>query len=185
MTDDAQEPKRAMSKDEIDDLFNSEDSEQAGDAQGAQEAHEGADEAAGQATPDAADAAPAVDLEGAAAPDLSDQEDGPEVQPVEFDKLTPQESVEGNENISLLLDVKLPITVELGRTQLPVKEILEFGPGSIIELSRLANEPVDLLVNGVLVARGEVVVIDDHFGVRLSTLISPQERIRSLAGGDE
>ncbi len=65
-----------------------------------------------------------------------------------------------------------------------VKEILDFGPGSIVELKRLANEPVDILVNGVLVARGEVVVIEDHFGVRLTSLISPEERIRCLGGNE-
>jgi flagellar motor switch protein FliN/FliY len=62
----------------------------------------------------------------------------------------------------------------------PVKEILEFGPGSVIELGKEANEPVDLFVNGVLVARGEVVVSDDRFGIRLTSLISPEERILSL-----
>jgi len=104
----------------------------------------------------------------------------PTVRPIEFDPL--QRRTPGSERagIDLLLDVKLPIAVELGRTEVDVKTILEFGPGSIIELDKLASEPVDLLVNGVLVARGEVVVVDDSFGIRLTSLVSPAERIRVL-----
>jgi flagellar motor switch protein FliN len=106
--------------------------------------------------------------------------EAPTVRPIEFDLL--QRHAPGSERagIELLLDVKLPIAVELGRTEVEVKTILEFGPGSIIELDKLANEPVDLLVNGVLVARGEVVVVDDSFGIRLTALVSPEERIRIL-----
>jgi flagellar motor switch protein FliN len=106
--------------------------------------------------------------------------EAPTVRPIEFDPL--QRRAPGTERagIDLLLDVKLPIAVELGRTEVEVKTILEFGPGSIIELDKLANEPVDLLVNGVLVARGEVVVVDDSFGIRLTALVSPAERIRIL-----
>jgi flagellar motor switch protein FliN/FliY len=170
MTPDAQEPMRAMSKDEIDNLFGDEDAEEM--------AKQEAQAAAGE---EASEAPPPPDLEGSAAPDLGDE---PQAQPVEFGPLSPQATQGEPSNIQLLLDVKLPVAVELGRTNLPVKEILDFGPGTIIELNRVASEPVDLLVNGVLVARAEVVVIDDHFGVRLSSLISPEERIRSLGGGE-
>jgi flagellar motor switch protein FliN len=112
--------------------------------------------------------------------DASGEAAAPTVRPIEFDLL--QRHAPGSERagIELLLDVKLPIAVELGRTEVEVKTILEFGPGSIIELDKLANEPVDLLVNGVLVARGEVVVVDDSFGIRLTALVSPEERIRIL-----
>ncbi len=83
-------------------------------------------------------------------------------------------------NVELLLDVPLNITIELGRTRLSIRRILELGPGSIIELDRLAGEPVDLLVNDKVVARGEVVVVDEYFGIRILSLISPAERIQQL-----
>ncbi len=102
------------------------------------------------------------------------------VRPVQFEALTVTQPTADRSNIELLLDVKLPVTVELGRTDIEVRQILEFGPGSIVELGKEVNAPVDLLVNGVLMARGEVVVVEDHFGVRLTSLISPEERIRCL-----
>ena len=86
--------------------------------------------------------------------------------------------VQGNfGDISLLLDVPMTLTVELGRTSRLVQEILGLGEGSIIELDKLAGEPVDLLVNGKLIAKGEVVVIDENFGVRVTDIVSPDERL--------
>ena len=82
--------------------------------------------------------------------------------------------------LDMLLDVNLDITVELGRKVMQVEEILRMGKGSVIELNKLAGEPVDILVNGKKLAEGEVVVIEDHFGVRLTHLVNPKERIRSL-----
>jgi len=110
----------------------------------------------------------------------SDGDAGPTVRRAEFDALGEPAGRGDQGNIELLLDVRLPVTVELGRTEVEVGEILRFGPGSIIELSKEANQPVDLLVNGVLVARGEVVVVEENFGIRLTTLVSPEERIRAL-----
>ncbi|AFM13294.1 flagellar motor switch protein FliN [Turneriella parva] len=86
-------------------------------------------------------------------------------------------------NLELLLDVQMALTVELGRTKKYVKEILSLGEGSIIELDKLAGEPVDLLVNGKLIARGEVVVIDENFGVRVTDIVGPAERMARMAGG--
>jgi flagellar motor switch protein FliN/FliY len=86
----------------------------------------------------------------------------------------------GRPNVDMLLDVPLNVTIELGRTRLSIRRILELGPGSIIELDRLAGEPVDLLVNDKVVARGEVVVVDEYFGIRILSLISPEERIKQL-----
>ncbi|TAL39452.1 MAG: flagellar motor switch protein FliN [Spirochaetes bacterium] len=83
-------------------------------------------------------------------------------------------------NISLLLDVPMTLTVELGRTRQLVKDILGLGEGSIIELDKLAGEPVDLLVNGKLIARGEVVVIDENFGVRVTDIVSKDERLSKM-----
>ncbi len=189
MSGDAQEPKRAMSKDEIDELFNQDTEVRQNMA--AEMAGEGGEESGGEETEGAApETGPEpADLEGSAAPDVeaTSPEPPPDQEPaqaVEFGQLTPRDVGGEPSNIDLLLDVKLPLAVELGRNELPVKEILDFGPGSIVELNRMASEPVDLLVNGVLVARGEVVVIEDHFGVRLTSLISPEERIRSLGGTD-
>jgi flagellar motor switch protein FliN/FliY len=83
-------------------------------------------------------------------------------------------------NIQMLLDINLNVTIELGRTRLSIRKVLELGPGSIIELDRLAGEPVDLLVNDKVVAKGEVVVVDEYFGIRVISLVSPEERIKQL-----
>lgn len=82
----------------------------------------------------------------------------------------------GQTNMNLLMDVQMTVTVELGRTKMYIKDILGLGEGSIIELDKLAGEPVDLLVNGKLVAKGEVVVIDENFGVRVTDIVSPTDR---------
>ncbi len=84
-------------------------------------------------------------------------------------------------NIDLLMDVDLPVAIELGRTKLSIADILALGPGSVVELNKLAGEPVDLLVNNKVVARGEVVVIDENFGLRITQLMTPEERLRQLA----
>jgi len=84
------------------------------------------------------------------------------------------------QNMELIHDVPLEVTVRLGQSRMTIKEILDLGEGSIIELDKLAGEPVDLLVNGKLIARGEVVVIDENFGFRVKDIISPMERINSV-----
>lgn len=85
--------------------------------------------------------------------------------------------VQQKENMDIIMDVPLEVTVELGRTSKKIKEILEFNPGTIIELDRLAGEPIDILVNGKHVAQGEVVVIDENFGIRITEIINPEFRI--------
>jgi flagellar motor switch protein FliN/FliY len=116
-------------------------------------------------------------------PDLSGiKMERPVANPVEFQQLSPQSGGEEyNSNIDLLLDVKMPVAIELGRTEMPISEILGLGPGSVVELNKLAGEPVDLLVNNKIIARGEVVVVDENFGVRITLLMSPSERLKSLA----
>lgn len=105
---------------------------------------------------------------------------GVPVQNAQFAPLT-NEPVEVNAaNISLIQDVPLQVTVELGRTKKSIREILEFSTGSIIELDKLAGEPVDIHVNGQLTAKGEVVVIDENFGVRITEIVSPMERVQSM-----
>ena len=104
-----------------------------------------------------------------------------EASPVQFDEFGPSPKTDGQgRQIDMLLDVELDLTVELGRKIMLVEEILRLGKGSVVELDKLAGEPVDILVNGKKLAEGEVVVVEDHFGVRLTNLINPRERIRSL-----
>jgi flagellar motor switch protein FliN len=105
----------------------------------------------------------------------------PVAQPVTFPSLDDVPADPGGSDISLLLDVPLQVTVELGRTQLKIRNVLELVPGSIIELDKLAGEPVDVLVNGKPIARGEVVVIDEEFGVRITDVASHAKRLRGLA----
>ena len=102
------------------------------------------------------------------------------VQPVSFAQLSPSEEKSEKGNIERLMDVGLNLSVELGRKEMQVKEILSLGPGKIIELDKLTGEPVDLLVNGKLLAKGEVVVVDENFGVRITELIDPVDRIKLL-----
>lgn len=80
--------------------------------------------------------------------------------------------------IDVILDIPVQVTVELGRTRIPIRDLLQLAQGSVIELDRLAGEPVDVLVNGCLIAQGEVVVINDKFGIRLTDVIAPDERLR-------
>lgn len=97
-----------------------------------------------------------------------------------FDTSLSRTMEESPPNIQMLLDINLNVTIELGRTRLSIRKILELGPGSIIELDRMAGEPVDLLVNDKVVAKGEVVVVDEYFGIRIISLVSPEERIKQL-----
>jgi flagellar motor switch protein FliN/FliY len=102
------------------------------------------------------------------------------VQSVQFPSLMPQAASHEQGNIGLIMDVYMEMTVELGRTRKLIKEILGMGEGTIIELDKLAGEPVDILVNHKLIAKGEVVVIDENFGVRVTEIVSPMERMNEL-----
>jgi flagellar motor switch protein FliN/FliY len=104
----------------------------------------------------------------------------PEARPADFQQLGSKCERSRSQNLDLLMDVSLPISIELGRTSMSIQEILNLGPGSVVELNKLAGEPVDLLVNNKIVARGEVVVIDENFGIRVTSLVSPEERLKSL-----
>ena len=84
------------------------------------------------------------------------------------------------QNLDFILDIPLKVTVELGRTTVIIKDLLQLGQGSVLELDKLAGEPLEILVNGKLVAKGEVVVINEKFGIRLTDIISPLERIETL-----
>jgi flagellar motor switch protein FliN/FliY len=82
--------------------------------------------------------------------------------------------------LELLYDLQLPVSIELGRTNMLIRDILRLGRGSVIEFDKLVSEPVDVLINGKKVAEGEVVVIDKHFGIRITTLVDPTDRLRGL-----
>ena len=86
----------------------------------------------------------------------------------------------GND-INMILDIPVQITVELGRKRIPIKHILQLAQGSVVELDALAGEPMDVLVNGYLIAQGEVVVVNDKFGIRLTDIVTPSERMRRLS----
>ncbi|MCF7928020.1 MAG: flagellar motor switch phosphatase FliY [Spirochaetales bacterium] len=105
---------------------------------------------------------------------------GANVQPVQFPDLQAQGGGQESGNIGLLMDVYMEMTVELGRTRKLVRDILGMGEGTIIELDKLAGEPVDILVNNKLIAKGEVVVIDENFGVRVTEIVSPMERVGNM-----
>jgi flagellar motor switch protein FliN/FliY len=100
--------------------------------------------------------------------------------PAEFGMLQMPMGVGLQSNIDLLLDVPLQITVELGRTRMLIKDVLELGIGSVVELNKLAGEAVEVFVNNKLIAKGEVVVIDENFAVRITSIINPQDRLQAL-----
>lgn len=110
------------------------------------------------------------------------QEEAVTVQPVQFASFEDLDQVQGpqNQNLNILLDVKLQLTVELGRTELPIKKVLELTKGSIVTLNKAAGEPVELFANGKLIAYGEVVVIEDNFGLRITHITDPAKRLNSL-----
>jgi flagellar motor switch protein FliN/FliY len=91
-------------------------------------------------------------------------------------------SGDGHANdINMVLDIPVQLSVELGRTKVPIKHILQLGQGSVVELDALAGEPMDVLVNGYLIAQGEVVVVNDKFGIRLTDVVTPSERLRRVS----
>ena len=104
------------------------------------------------------------------------------VQPVQFASFEDLDQVQGpqNQNLNILLDVKLQLSVELGKTDLPIKKVLELTKGSIVTLNKAAGEPVELYANGKLIAHGEVVVIEDNFGLRVTSMTEPENRLNGL-----
>ncbi len=83
-------------------------------------------------------------------------------------------------DLEMIMDIPVKLTVELGRTRLTIKQLLELAQGSVIELDGLAGEPMDILINGYLIAQGEVVVVDDKYGIRITEIITPSERVQKL-----
>ncbi|TVO76299.1 flagellar motor switch protein FliN [Sedimenticola selenatireducens] len=100
----------------------------------------------------------------------------------QFQELTSESGKSGSGEVQLdaILDVPVTISMEIGRTQISIRNLLQLNQGSVVELDRLAGEPMDVLVNGTLIAKGEVVVVNEKFGIRLTDIISPADRVRRL-----
>ena len=123
----------------------------------------------------AAAAQPMVEQSPGAAPDVRTAQ--------VFGKLAPGTAANAQaSDIDMILDIPVQLTVELGRTKISIRNLLQLAHGSVVELDGLAGEPMDVLVNGTLIAQGEVVVVNDKFGIRLTDVISPAERMRKIRG---
>jgi len=103
-----------------------------------------------------------------------------EVQSAQFQALDSTPAGQGESKMEMLLDLSLPVSIELGRTQMLIRDILDLQRGSVVEFEKLASEPVDILINGKKMAEGEVVVIEKHFGIRITNLVEAAERVRGL-----
>ena len=106
-----------------------------------------------------------------------------QVAPASFTNFASGTSPTAGNDINMILDIPVQLTVELGRTRIPIKHILQLAQGSVVELEAMAGEPMDVLVNGYLIAQGEVVVVNDKFGIRLTDIVTPSERMRRLSRG--
>lgn len=117
--------------------------------------------------------------------DAGDENIDTQIKAVQFPQLTQNPSASGgrggNRNLDLILDVSVPVSVELGRASMFVKDILSLAYGSVVELDRLAGSPVDLLVRGKLLAQGEVVVVEENFGIKITNICGSEERVKNLA----
>lgn len=137
----------------------------------------------GDALAEQADAAdiPEPDTQEVDWGDLSAQMDSEDVSSAAFDELTGEGGGSKSKvDLDVLMDIPVTLQLEIGRAKVSIRNLLAYTQGSVIEMDRLAGEPLDLLVNGTLIAHGEVVVINDKFGVRLTDVVSPQERIKKL-----
>ncbi|WP_119157479.1 flagellar motor switch protein FliN [Caldimonas tepidiphila] len=116
-------------------------------------------------------------------PDPFDAPPAPRAMPAPFANFAPTPEGGAGNDLNMVLDIPVQLTVELGRTRIPIKHILQLAQGSVIELDAQAGEPMDVLVNGYLIAQGEVVVVNDKFGIRLTDIVTPSERMRRLSRG--
>ena len=109
------------------------------------------------------------------------QDGGDQVAPAAFANFAASTGPGAANDINMILDIPVQLTVELGRTRIPIKHILQLAQGSVVELDAQAGEPMDVLVNGYLIAQGEVVVVNEKFGIRLTDIVTPSERMRRLS----
>ena len=127
--------------------------------------------------------APAPEAEGGQGAEEAPEapaEPQPEVEAARFDNLDEESALQAEPSLEVILNIPVTLSMELGRTRMTIRELMELRRGSVVKFDRLAGEPMDVLVNGTLVAHGEVVVINDKFGIRLIDVISPADRVRSL-----
>ncbi|MEJ7138570.1 flagellar motor switch protein FliN [Amphibiibacter pelophylacis] len=138
----------------------------------------------------AAEWAAALEGQQAAAPEpapapapreVAQKVESEQVAPASFSRLTSSAAAPGASDLNMILDIPVQLTVELGRTRIPIKNVLELAQGSVVELETMAGEPMDVLVNGYLIAQGEVVVVNEKFGIRLTDIVTPSERMRRLS----
>ena len=130
-------------------------------------------------TPEAADDQALAD-EWAQA--LEEQGDTDAAQPADFQPLHAENHHSGEIKLDAILDVPVTISMEIGRTRINIRNLLQLNQGSVVELDRFAGEPMDVLVNGTLIAQGEVVVVNEKFGIRLTDIVSPADRVKNLRG---
>ncbi|MGY4830182.1 flagellar motor switch protein FliN [Sphaerotilaceae bacterium SBD11-9] len=114
-------------------------------------------------------------------PEVASEVQAETAAPVAFQNFAQNNPAAAGNDINMILDIPVQLTVELGRTRIPIKHILQLAQGSVVELDALAGEPMDVLVNGYLIAQGEVVVVNDKFGIRLTDIVTPSERMRRLS----
>lgn len=122
-------------------------------------------------------AKPAADDWGAA---MAEQASAPAAQPHVFEQFGGASGATAHNDLDMIMDIPVQLTVELGRTKLPIKNLLQLAQGSVVELAGMAGEPLDVLINGFLIAQGEVVVVNDKLGIRLTDIITPSERLRRI-----
>jgi flagellar motor switch protein FliN/FliY len=120
---------------------------------------------------------------GSSGTEVASEVSGPaeSVAPATFTNFSSTGVTGAGNDLSMILDIPVQLTVELGRTRIPIKHILQLAQGSVVELETMAGEPMDVLVNGYLIAQGEVVVVNDKFGIRLTDIVTPSERMRRLS----
>lgn len=106
--------------------------------------------------------------------------DTPAAQLHVFEKFSGESGATAHNDLDMILDIPVQLTVELGRTKMPIKNLLQLAQGSVVELAGMAGEPLDVLINGFLIAQGEVVVVNDKLGIRLTDIITPSERLRRI-----
>ena len=101
---------------------------------------------------------------------------------LEDEKILDAASIQNNPNLDVILNIPVQVSLELGKAKMDLRDLLQLGQGSVVELERMVDEPLDVLVNGALVARGEVVVVDNKFAIRLTDIVSPEKRVESFGG---
>jgi len=104
----------------------------------------------------------------------------PAAQPHVFEQFAGESGATAHNDLDMIIDIPVQLTVELGRTKMPIRNLLQLAQGSVVELAGMAGEPLDVLINGFLIAQGEVVVVNDKLGIRLTDIITPSERLRRL-----